>query len=453
MKLFRLMAIISLLTLFATGCSIDSKSPDELINDKPIYNENKKEIYNGIKQLLSQNYELILPANSKEVGIINEVDLNRDGDDELVAFEKKKNINENKTEVGFMVLTKNKDGGYTDKGNSLQEGDSIEYANFYDLNNDGNLEIILLIKNKNKTNLYVYEFIDGKINLVTELNPTWIPNQEDLLDTKIKIGYMNEDNILDILIVNYDIKQSKAYVSLVNLEENFKLIDFIGFENVRNINNMYITLGQVFKGKQGIILDIPVIKDSSYITQILYVENNKLKKVFKNDDITKPYYIPVEDINNDKILEIPIANGSPNVYSLNSSENVSWYKWNGKYDEYANLTFINQIHYNYKYNYKLLIPNNLVGKFYIEQDYLGDNVLFKFFYRDIDSKSKHIFTITVVPKTRMEDNKNLNLNNQGDIILGENYDYTFNLHKSDVKKLEELNITVETIKECFSLIY
>lgn len=453
MKLFSLMTIISLLTLFTTGCSIDSKSPDELIKDKPIYNENKMDIYNGIKQLLSQNYELILPSNSKEVGIINEVDLNRDGDDELVAFEKKKNVNENKTEVGFMVLTKNKEGGYTDRGNLLQEGDSIEYANFYDLNNDGNLEIILLIKNKNNTNLYIYEFVDSKINLITELNPTWIPNKSELVDTKIKVGYINEDNILDILIVSYNSKESKAYVSLVNLEKKLKLIDYIDFDNVRNINNMYITLGQVAKGKQGIVLDIPIIQDGSYITQILYIENNKLNKVFSDDNknIVKPYYIPVEDINNDKILEIPIANGSANVYSLNSSENVSWYKWNGNYNEYANLIFISQIYYNYKYNYKLLIPDNLVGKFYIEQDYLGDHVLFKFFYRDIDLKAKNIFTISVVPKTGIEENKNLN--NQNDIILGENYDYTFSLHKNDTKALEELGITLDSIKEYFSLIY
>ncbi|MGL6107228.1 hypothetical protein [Romboutsia sp.] len=453
MKLFKLMAIISLLTLFTTGCSIDSESPDQLIKEKPIYDENKKDIYEGIDQLLSRYASLILPGNSKEVGIINEVDLNRDGEDELVAFEKKENVNENKTEVGFMVLTKNKDGRYSDKGNFLQEGNSIEYANFYDLNSDGHLEIVLLIKNKDKTDLYVYEFKEDKINLLTKLDPSWISDREDLVDTKIKIGYINDDNILDILLINYDSKVGKAYVSLVNLKKNFKLIDFIEFENVRNIKNLYITIGQVSKDRQGIILDIPIIKDNSYITQILYVENNKLNKVFSDYDknIVKPYYIPVEDANKDKILDIPIANGSSNVYSLNSSSNVSWYKWNGKYNEDARLVFISQIYYNYKYNYKLWIPNELVGKFYIEQEYSGEHILFKFFYYDTESKPKNIFTISAVPKNIVEDNKNMN--NQSGLMLGETYDYTFNLYKNNAKKLEELNITVEALKEYFSLIY
>lgn len=461
MKLFKLTAIISLLALFTTGCGIDldssdkriSKSPDELIKNQPIYNETKKEIYEGIDQLLSTSYELILPGNSSEVGIINEVDLNKDGENELVAFEKKENVNKNITEVGFMVLTKSKDDRYSDKGNMLQEGDSIEYANFYDLNSDGRLEIILLIKNKEKTELYVYEFKDDKINLVSQLNPSWIPEKQDLVDTKIKISYINDDDILDILLVNYNPKLEKAYVSLLNLQESFKLIDYIDFENVRNINNLYITLGQVSKDKQGIVLDIPVVKDNGYITQILYVKDNELKKVFSDYDkkIAKSYYIKVEDINKDKILDIPITIGSPNVYSLNSSSNISWYTWNGKYEEDANLLFISQIYYNYKYNYKLFIPDELVGKFYVEQEYSGEHILFKFFYYNTESKPTNIFTISAAPKNMVEDSKNLS--NQNGLALGETYDYTFSLYKNDSKKLEELNITVEALKEYFSLIY
>ena len=76
MKYFKLVGLISLLTLFTTGCSIDSQSPEQLIKDKPVYNEDKKIIYDGINQMLTRYTKLIVPLNSKECGSINEIDLN-----------------------------------------------------------------------------------------------------------------------------------------------------------------------------------------------------------------------------------------------------------------------------------------------------------------------------------------------------------------------------------------
>ncbi|WP_052356778.1 hypothetical protein [Faecalimicrobium dakarense] len=164
MKVSRLTVLASLLVLFTTGCSIDSESPEQLIKDKPVYNEKKEALYNAIKQQLpSINSSLILPSNSSEVGKINEVDLDSDGVDEIIAFEKKEIMNSDQKEVGFLILSKNPNDTYTNKDNLLQKGDSIEYANFYDLNGDGNKEIILLIKGNEKTNLHIYSYKEGKI--------------------------------------------------------------------------------------------------------------------------------------------------------------------------------------------------------------------------------------------------------------------------------------------------
>ena len=83
MKYFKLVGLIGLLTLFITGCSIDSQSPEQLIKDKPVYNEDKKIIYDGINQMLTRYTKLVVPLNSTERGSINEVDLNNDGKDEI----------------------------------------------------------------------------------------------------------------------------------------------------------------------------------------------------------------------------------------------------------------------------------------------------------------------------------------------------------------------------------
>ena len=454
MKLFKLTTLIASLVLLS-GCSLNSESPEQLIKEKPVMNEESLNLYEQIEKLLpAPNSSLLLPKNTSEVAKINKVDLDKDGEKEIVVFEKKENTNENKTEVGFMILKKNENGKYQEQGNILESGDSIEYANFYDLDNDNNLEIILLVKKQDKTNMYIYKLKDNKLEKLDTLNPYWINNSDSLTDLKVKVDYIDNDDILDILVLNYNPKVNKVYASLLNFNDKIMLLDFIEFENIKNLNNLYITYGKIDTNKKGIVLDIPNLKENNYSTQILYVENKKLKKIFKDNDknLMKPYYIPVEDINHDKILEIPIVTGSSSIYTLQYSSNISWYRWNGKYNEDAKLVFDRKIYYNYKYNFKLYLPNELVNKIYCEQDYQGENALFKFYYHDlVENEPKNIFTIVVYPKTIAEEAKNIS--NNTPIVLGENYDNTFVLQKNDVAMLENLNITTEALIDYFSLIY
>ena len=443
MKLFKLTALSALLMITLSGCSLNSESPEQLIKEKPVYSEASLKLYKQIEKILpSLNSSLLLPRNSSEVAKINEVDLNKDGEKELVVFEKKEDVNENKTEVGFMVLKKDKNGEYQEEGNVLEGGETIEYANFYDLDKDNHLEIILLIKKQDKTNMYIYKFEDNELSKVDTLNPYWIKDKDNITDMKIKIEYIDNDDILDILVLNYNPKTNKVYSSLLNFDGKIKLLDYIEHENVKNLNNLYITYGQVDTNKNGIVLDIPNLKDNNYRTQILYTKDKKLEKVFKDDDknLMKPYYIAVEDINKDKVLEIPIVAGSSSIYTLQSSSTVSWYRWNGKYNEDARLVFNSRIYYNYKYNFKLDIPNNLVNKIYSEQEYQGENTLFKFYYHDsVENEPKNIFTIIVSPKPVADEGKNIT--NKSSMILAENYDNTFILQKNNEELLKALNIT------------
>ena len=194
MKLFKLTALSALLMITLSGCSLNSESPEQLIKEKPVYSEASLKLYKQIEKILpSLNSSLLLPRNSSEVAKINEVDLNKDGEKELVVFEKKEDVNENKTEVGFMVLKKDKNGEYQEEGNVLEGGETIEYANFYDLDKDNHLEIILLIKKQDKTNMYIYKFEDNELSKVDTLNPYWIKDKDNITDMKIKIEYIDND--------------------------------------------------------------------------------------------------------------------------------------------------------------------------------------------------------------------------------------------------------------------
>lgn len=458
MKLFKLSTIIFLLVLFTTGCTSYTESPEELI-EMPIYDETKKEVYKNIEKLLL-NSNLLLPSNSKEVGKINEVDLNNDGINEIVAFEKKKTISEEDTnEVGFLVLQQELNDKneivYKNKAGILLSGDEIDYANFYDLDDDGIKEIVLSIKNGDTTNMHVFKFDENEIKNLYTLEPTWLPNAENISNIKVKLGYIDEGPELDILMIHLDSKTNTSYVSIANFNNNNLVIrDYVTIENVRDLDNLYINLGNIAKAKRGVILDIPTAKENKYITQILYIENGNIHKAFKDDDksIMKAYYIPIEDINNDKVIDIPIVNGNGQVYTSKSSANVTWYNWNGKTDEQSGLVFTIQIYYNYNYNFEMLIPNSLVNKVTVQRESSTENTSYNFNY--IDNKTleqKTLFTISVAVKTIAEDSKNMVA--KPGIILAETDEHNFVLHIKDVEELKKFDITTEALVEYFSFIY
>ncbi len=156
MRLLKLTLLMGLL-FFTTGCNIESRSPEQLLNEKPIYNKERESLYKGINQVIL-NAVLELPKNSEDVGKINEEDLDADGTKEVIAFSKKEDQNKGINEVGITILSKNKNGTYDAKGNEYVYGDSIEYANFFDLNKDGYKEIIVLSKAGSIYDLHIYSY-------------------------------------------------------------------------------------------------------------------------------------------------------------------------------------------------------------------------------------------------------------------------------------------------------
>ena len=194
------------------------------------------------------------------------------------------------------------------------------------------------------------------------------------------------------------------------------------------------------------------------LTQILYLKDKQLQKAFDDnlDKFKKPYYIQVEDINGDGIVEIPSVNNSAKGYRTKTSANISWYDWNGSPDTFRNLTFINQIYYNYKNNFKLLIPSELANKISIEEEYRGNIVSFNFYYYDNlrpQDEFQKIFTITKSTKSKIDESGKGGSTNTNAFILFENDTDIFTLNIASQQLLDELNIDKEQIKENFLPIY
>ncbi len=457
MRLLQLTLLMGLV-FFTTGCNIESRSPEQLLKEKPIYtrspeqllkekpiySKEKESLYKGINQVIL-NATLELPKNSKDVGQINEEYLDVDGTKEIIAFSKKENQNKGTSEVGFTILSKNNNETYDAKGSKYIHGDSIEYAKFCDLNNDDYKEIIFLSKLGFTYDLHIYSYKDNKISKLYSLDSA-IEN----LDVKISVSDIDDDQKDDILLITFDSVTKKANISVLDFDKKLNLKGSVEIDDVKNINDLYITIGNVAPKKKGIVLDVPTIYNE-YKTQIVLFDNGELKKALNDFYTTKSYYIPSQDFNNDKVIEIPIGYITGNNYNKNEASNVSWYRWNGKFDDDSEIVFVSEIYYNYKYNFKFLLPNNIAKKLDVTQDIENKDTLFKFSYYDELKNLKDLFSISVISKKSIDESKVMTTSNG--IILNESLDNTFVLYINDIQEMEKLKITEESLKEYFSLIY
>ncbi|WP_312288475.1 hypothetical protein, partial [Terrisporobacter sp.] len=328
MKLLKVAALVFIMSIMTTGCDTSSDLPENLLDDNIIYDKGNNELYTFINKSLDGT-TLVLPDNSSEVGQINKVDSN------IIAFQKRQDVNLKINKVGFVLISKN-DDGYTLEDSYLEEGEEIEYASFYDLNNDGSDEVILLINNKSVTTMNVYSIKNNKVTRISKIKPTWLDNYKKYTQMKIKIGFIDNDLKLDILMMNYDNSSGDMYTTMLNYSNNNELstTDAIRIPNVKNLNDLYLVIGKVYNNKKGVILSMPTLKENGYATQILFMKDNKLKKVFNDDDlIFNSYYVPVRDENKDGILDIPVLNNNMiENFASNSKPSalVSWRKWNNK---------------------------------------------------------------------------------------------------------------------------
>ena len=454
MKLFKVIVLIAFTIFLNVGCTTNTASPEQLIK-KPFYNEQKLKLKFNIENVL-KGAKLLLPKNSSDVSSINEIDLNKTKSNELVVFQKKEDIDEGSVKVGFSVMEYKKGSVLSTIDEYLVAGESIEYANFSDLDNDGNKEIILLTKNGNRSNLDICSFKGNKINRLYRFNPSWIKDLDEFSDIKVFIGNLDNDGITDIIICNLNKETHKMIVSLTYFDKYIRLKDYTIVSDVKSLENVYIDIKKVRKDKKAIILGYkPFTGGEAYITQILYLSENKLMKAFYENDIkTKnPYYMSPEDINNDGVVEIPVINNNTRGYNKKTSANVSWYNWNGKENEESNLVFVSQVYYNYSNNFKLLIPNNLANKIYVEEVPKDNKLYFEFMYYD----TKHIepiklFTISKINKNNVDESKNINssTNNGGYIILETDTESLMLLLNSP-EVLKSLGISNEAIKKDYFL--
>ena len=465
MRLLKLVGVLSLVTVLSTGCyksENGENNPINLFDELPIYNEEKREISDKVK-VIAGSADLTLPSNSREVGKINEIDLNNDKKDEIVFFEKREDI---RNQVGFTVLDLKKNE--SNDTSYIKSGNKIEYANFYDLDKDGNKEIILLIEDKSTVTLSICRYENGNIEeLISNDNYNYF-NKDNFTKLGVLVDDLDDDGNLELVVYNYNYKSKEMDLNVCAFKDDkISILDSLVFENIRNFEDIEISVGNISSKQKALFLSLPDNEDTGFTTQVVYLEQKNLINAFKDmkGQMKNEYFIPFEDVNNDGITNIPkIEQSSVTIDTLSTSTFptsliISWNKYNGKQDKDADVIFVSQIYYNYEANFRFLIPNNLVGKLSIIEDTenkSGNYKVLNFYYNSTNAYSetaphdrKLLFTLNVTEKTIVDDTKNISKTGNN---VYETDKYIFSVSDVNMAEMKKLDLNIEILKDYFSAI-
>lgn len=269
--------MIALPTLIAANFN-SLKSPEKLIV-KPVSNESNLQIYNSIRRLTPLDTSFTMPQNFKEVSKINRVDLDSDGIEDIVAFKKKNNENQGTSNI-YMYIFNMQSGQISEDDESIVRipGETIKYANFIDLDNDGKKEIILHINSLGYENIYVYSYEDGNIKKKAEYNSS---------ETSIKLNFFDYDNDghMECLALIQSQKNYEVSICGMRLENNN--IQFDKYDTsytVESLDKVEILNGRLSNKYLGSVITYQSLRGSS-VNQLIIYRNSRFEKVIKNGSI------------------------------------------------------------------------------------------------------------------------------------------------------------------------
>lgn len=432
---------------FMVGCQTNSlKSPEKLV-EIPITNKDNKVIYDKIKSITSIDTTFTIPQNSDNVGRINVLDLDSDGNEEVIAFKKKQNDSQSENVV-YVYIFKYENGKITDDTERIIKipGESIKFATFSDIDNDGKKEIIMQVQNRGLENIYIYKNDRSSIKKIAEYNSA----QYSIRLNSFNYASDGKDICLALL---YNLDSSELSIGKMNYSEgkiHFDVKDKI--TNVTAFDTLDIINGNVSDNNNGSVI---VYKNSNgyTYTQILTYKNGKFIKVLPdNSDLAKNTYShKAYDIDKDGTLEIPKVEYEDVKNTSKVASIITWNEWNGLTDKEARLYPAVKVYYNYDYNFKLNFTKLKSDGFIINSNKKGISNTISF-SKKIDGDSvKPIFSILIIDKhdPKFEANKyESEIKNN----LFENQDYLYIYNSNDKKNLYKSNIDYKLVKDSFEMI-
>lgn len=410
-----MLAIALCLTL--CGCNMFVFDTDNILSPPELSGE-LKPIQQALVDSIKGEYTLKYPTYGDIKSAVVTEDLDGDGIKEAFAFYSTSDSEETMMHLNVIVKDKKK---YKSVDDNSKSASGIERIDFYDLNGDGKKEIIVgwEIYAESEKQLAVYQF---EKNALTQIMSQKYTNY-------LCIDF-DDNGKNEILVQDLDTKESTNKASLYSITENglTQISGCLLDGKVKSAGRF--KLSSLSNGQKAVYID--EIKGIGAVTEVLFMSKGELKNplldvenTMENVKTIRSATIPSADVNNDGIIEIPMASDIPNA-DFNSDEKLYYTNWCSFSGDVLTVKQVSVV--NTADGYSINLPKRFIGNIAASKNvdkrtrtvYLYDN--------ELQIIGQRVVTFKAYDKTEYEESEIKKSNNikvfskDNTIVVAETFD-------------------------------
>lgn len=376
-----------------SGCDSLSMDTDALLTP-PELTGDMAPIAEALAGSVAGEYKLTYPSSGDRRSAIVLEDINGDGVFEAFAFYSTSDDEMTNMHVNMIASIK---GKYKSVGDMSIVAGGVERIDFCDLDADGKEEILVgwEVYGSSEKQICVYSLDEGEtVQLLSEKYTGFICC--DLVGNggnQLLIQQLNTSEPSNTALLYSLTNGALKKISSCMLDPEVKTV----FAPV---------FSELSTGKSAVYID--EVKGAGAVTEVLYFSGKELKNpllgtknTIENIRTLRSAAIQCRDINNDGVLEIPVATNLPNA--AESDELLyytNWCAFNGKNLITRQITIVNTLD-----GYHLKIPEDLAGRLAVLKDTDNHRRVIYYYDTQLGEVGDRLATVTAIPKQTWDSEK------------------------------------------------
>jgi len=401
-KIVYLLSCLSVMLIFC-GCNLELASPESLITP-PKSNQEKLQQKQLVTSFLGREESLIMPEALNSANAYQHLDLDGDGEEEIIAFYTNKESN---FMLGFLILKQSENQWFL-KHKAVAYGTDIDYFSVQDLDEDGSTEILLGVSTGygSQKELYLYQ--------MTEQELVDIADGEHVVYDQIALAH-NEQNGNVIVTARMDTSVLEGSSNITVYDYNYGTLAPVYNETFTGYCSE-MRFEQVGENTEGVYL---AMRHNHFVNILLLKETQDGFAVVMEHPLPYDYeemsrIQMFRDENNDGIVEI-ISLWSPEINDSTKGyeEFIQvWLQWDGM----EGLQAVDAILESSSDGYRFSVPLEWMDSLYY--DFRSqDTIVWADFYAENDNMEfETVFSIAAIDQIvwdNMEQTGNM-------VVLGNN---------------------------------
>lgn len=390
MKKIKPVLLAMAVALVFTGCT-NIATPEELI-EPPELNLEKQSMKEALEKFLPEDSTITALPNldgvDKEMAF-SPIDLNDDGQLEMIAFYKDKNTKL----MGMLILSNKRDKWEKISDIKLNSFDILQFK-VLDLDNDKNKEIVLGTYSDESISygkkLTILSFKDNKVNPILEMPYAGMA-----------LGDLDKDDSYEIAILYQNEEMIENRLRMMRVAGNkVSRIDEKIFP--QGVDPYSIAIGNIYDDEEVIFVDsFSGIYEGR--TDIFFFKDKKIKDIedykgFKLSD--KSFPVQTKDVDSDGIMEVGIPFSPPDNDQLYDPLKP-WVKSYYKINKDSTMSLVKQIYEDYKMSFLFEIPDSFGNNYSITGNETSDKIEINFIASD--KKAYKLAEIKMINKTKWQE--------------------------------------------------